>query len=168
MHGQLRAVGCRLASYLNQPARGPYPHPPANLPALRQLLQPGDVLLMEGNRRISTATKYLTQSPWSHAAIRIGTRPLQPGTNYQPPLVDARQHSPDQAFDKEVDLAPAFLYSAVSCSTSRSLAPPIKSWWAEVSYGAAANLASRSSSSSTKPASNLAGRLNGPRKLTPM
>jgi hypothetical protein len=35
-------------------------------------LRPGDVLLVEGNLRISTAIKYLTQSTWSHAAIYIG------------------------------------------------------------------------------------------------
>lgn len=35
-------------------------------------LQPADVLLVEGNTRISTAIKYLTQSSWSHAALYIG------------------------------------------------------------------------------------------------
>lgn len=89
MNGLLRAIGRGLASYLNQRARGPYPHPPANLPALRQLLQPGDVLLVEGNRRISTAIKYLTQSTWSHAAICIGTRPTQPGAPPQSAFVEA-------------------------------------------------------------------------------
>ena len=35
-------------------------------------LVPGDVLLVEGNTRISAAIKYLTQSTWSHAALYIG------------------------------------------------------------------------------------------------
>lgn len=35
-------------------------------------MQPGDVLLVEGNFRISTAIKYLTQSTWSHAAMYVG------------------------------------------------------------------------------------------------
>ncbi|WP_220459577.1 YiiX/YebB-like N1pC/P60 family cysteine hydrolase [Rugamonas fusca] len=35
-------------------------------------LQPGDVLLVEGNSRISSAIKYLTQSTWSHAAMYVG------------------------------------------------------------------------------------------------
>jgi Permuted papain-like amidase enzyme, YaeF/YiiX, C92 family len=39
---------------------------------LRQCLRPGDVLLVEGDRRISTAIKYLTQSTWSHAAMFVG------------------------------------------------------------------------------------------------
>jgi hypothetical protein len=39
---------------------------------LRRTLQPGDVLLVEGYSRVSTAIKYLTQSTWSHAAIFVG------------------------------------------------------------------------------------------------
>ena len=35
-------------------------------------LRPADVLLVEGNARISTVIKYLTQSNWSHAALYIG------------------------------------------------------------------------------------------------
>lgn len=35
-------------------------------------MQPGDVLLVEGNLRISVAIKYLTQSTWSHAAMYVG------------------------------------------------------------------------------------------------
>ncbi|MGD9924156.1 MAG: YiiX/YebB-like N1pC/P60 family cysteine hydrolase, partial [Pseudorhodoplanes sp.] len=46
--------------------------------AIRQ----GDVLLIEGNTRISGVIKYLTQSTWSHAALyvgRIGDRETQDG-----------------------------------------------------------------------------------------
>lgn len=47
-----------------------------SLPTKQQLLtkalRPGDVLLVEGNSRISTAIKYLTQSTWSHAALFVG------------------------------------------------------------------------------------------------
>lgn len=39
---------------------------------LRPLLEPCDILLFEGNKRISTAIKYLTQSTWSHAAMYVG------------------------------------------------------------------------------------------------
>ncbi|NMG44571.1 lipo-like protein [Aromatoleum toluvorans] len=35
-------------------------------------LRPGDVLLVEGHSRVSTAIKYLTQSTWSHAALYVG------------------------------------------------------------------------------------------------
>ncbi len=39
---------------------------------LRACLQAGDVLLVEGNNRISAIIKYLTQSTWSHSAIYVG------------------------------------------------------------------------------------------------
>lgn len=39
---------------------------------LLEVLQPGDVLLVAGDTRISAAIKYLTQSAWSHAALYVG------------------------------------------------------------------------------------------------
>lgn len=39
---------------------------------LARHLEPCDILLVEGNIRISTAIKYLTQSTWSHAAMYVG------------------------------------------------------------------------------------------------
>jgi len=39
---------------------------------LKACLRPGDVLLVEGNKRISAIIKYLTQSTWSHAALYVG------------------------------------------------------------------------------------------------
>lgn len=40
--------------------------------ALGRTLRPGDVLLIDGDTRISVAIKYLTQSTWSHAALYLG------------------------------------------------------------------------------------------------
>lgn len=38
-----------------------------------RVIQPGDVLLVEGGRsKVASAIKYLTQSTWSHAALYIG------------------------------------------------------------------------------------------------
>ena len=62
-------IGRRLARKLDAPAPGVRPYTHANVAALRRVLQPGDVLLVEGNSRISVAIKYLTQSTWSHAAL---------------------------------------------------------------------------------------------------
>jgi hypothetical protein len=45
---------------------------PNNLPALRAALQPCDVLLIDGEQRVSEVIKYLTQSSWSHVALYIG------------------------------------------------------------------------------------------------
>jgi len=39
---------------------------------LRAALEPGDVLLVEGNTHIAGVIKYLTQSTWSHAALYVG------------------------------------------------------------------------------------------------
>lgn len=72
MNSLLGASGHLLARYLAQPIRGYEPlatHDPA---LLRGMLRPCDVLLVEGNTRISSAIKYLTQSTWSHAALYIG------------------------------------------------------------------------------------------------
>ncbi|WP_322853364.1 YiiX/YebB-like N1pC/P60 family cysteine hydrolase [Marinobacter sp. X15-166B] len=45
-----------------------------NFDLLKDTLQPGDVLLVEGDTRVSVAIKYLTQSTWSHAALYVGNR----------------------------------------------------------------------------------------------
>src|SRR5215472_1832738 len=39
---------------------------------LHKTIQPGDVLLVDGDQRVSQAVKYLTQSTWSHSALFIG------------------------------------------------------------------------------------------------
>jgi hypothetical protein len=45
------------------------PNDPAHL---ARTLRPGDVLLVEGNARISQIIMYMTQSSWSHAALYLG------------------------------------------------------------------------------------------------
>ena len=42
---------------------------------IRAALQPGDILLVEGNTRLAAIIKFLTQSTWSHAALYVGERP---------------------------------------------------------------------------------------------
>jgi len=72
-----RSLGRVLARYLTRPRPGTpvSSSPPAQLAAV---LLPGDVLLVEGDTRISVAIKYLTQSTWSHAAIYVGPQPDLP------------------------------------------------------------------------------------------
>ena len=65
-------VGRLLAGYLEKPVQGYEPFTPSDPDALRGTLQPGDVLLVEGNNHISGVIKYLTQSTWSHAALYVG------------------------------------------------------------------------------------------------
>ena len=83
-------MGKALARYLSRPVRGFRPLAVTDADALRRSLHPGDVLLVEGDTRISTAIKYLTQSTWSHAAMYVG---IVPGVNGGGPdpkvLVDA-------------------------------------------------------------------------------
>lgn len=66
-------IGQRLASKLNRPTSGYQPYTPSDFQTLCRILRPGDVLLIEGGERVSTAIKYLTQSTWSHAAIYVGS-----------------------------------------------------------------------------------------------
>src|SRR5260370_18592596 len=44
---------------------------------LKGLIRKGDVILVEGNERISECIKYLTQSSWSHACLYVGDEPLK-------------------------------------------------------------------------------------------
>jgi hypothetical protein len=39
---------------------------------LKATIRPGDVLLVDGDQRVSQAVKYLTTSTWSHSALYIG------------------------------------------------------------------------------------------------
>jgi hypothetical protein len=65
-------IGQVLARYLLKPEAGYEPFTPSEADALRAVLKPGDVLLVEGNNHISGVIKYLTQSTWSHAALYVG------------------------------------------------------------------------------------------------
>ncbi|GIL06703.1 MAG: hypothetical protein BroJett031_32230 [Betaproteobacteria bacterium] len=69
-----RWIGAKLADYLTRPVGRPSATT-SDAHALAAALQPGDVLLVEGNTRISVAIKYLTQSTWSHATLYVGRRP---------------------------------------------------------------------------------------------
>jgi hypothetical protein len=66
------SIGQVLAGYLEKPEPGYEPFTPSEADALRAVLRPGDVLLVEGNNHISGVIKYLTQSTWSHAALYVG------------------------------------------------------------------------------------------------
>jgi hypothetical protein len=66
------SIGQVLARYLEKPAHGYEPFTPTEADALRVVLRPGDVLLVEGNNHISGVINYLTQSTWSHAALYCG------------------------------------------------------------------------------------------------
>ena len=76
----VRRALTRLAiRYLQQPVAG-YECRTWNDPeALLRHARKGDVLLVEGDQRISRIIQYLTRSSWSHAALYIGDELLQRG-----------------------------------------------------------------------------------------
>ncbi len=82
MNFLLSRLGRRLASYLSEPRRHASQVATVTPGLLAATLRPGDVLLVEGNTRISVAIKYLTQSTWSHAALYVGhgVIPAPPGS----------------------------------------------------------------------------------------
>jgi permuted papain-like amidase YaeF/Yiix C92 family enzyme len=74
-------IGTRLAGFLSQPRHSHGIAPPTRPGRLIASLRPADVLLCEGDSRISAAIKYLTQSTWSHAALYVGTHLAEAGGN---------------------------------------------------------------------------------------
>jgi len=90
MNKLLAFAGRRLAGYLAAPKRQGSLVATIAPDLLAATLRPGDVLLVEGNSRISVAIKYLTQSTWSHAALYVGDAlpPLVPGAE-RPTFIEA-------------------------------------------------------------------------------
>ena len=68
-------VSALMLRYLMQPTGRYAPFYAPDPEVVRKALQPCDILLVEGNTRLSAVIKYLTQSTWSHAALYVGERP---------------------------------------------------------------------------------------------
>jgi hypothetical protein len=68
----LDSIGKLLARHLQKRLPGYEPYTPSDPAHLRDVMQDGDVLLVEGDNRISGIIKYLTQSTWSHSALYVG------------------------------------------------------------------------------------------------
>ncbi len=82
-------VGRAIATYLSEPISKPGGSS-ADGKLVAETLAPGDVLLIEGNTRISAVIKYLTQSMWSHAALYVGPRSeLRSATGGTADLIEA-------------------------------------------------------------------------------
>jgi hypothetical protein len=72
MRSPSRVLSDWFVKRLTRPRRR-YHHFIYNSPEkLKATIAPGDVLLVEGDQRISQAIKYLTMSSWSHSALFIG------------------------------------------------------------------------------------------------
>jgi hypothetical protein len=68
-------IGRRLVDYLTAPIPGFRPASTTDFDKLQRAMHTGDVLLVEGDTRIATGIKYLTQSTWSHSALYVGPIP---------------------------------------------------------------------------------------------
>ena len=72
MNSLKQRLGQWLSRYLSESGHSAGTVAPTRTDLLAQVLQTGDVLLVEGTSRVSSAIKYLTQSTWSHAALYVG------------------------------------------------------------------------------------------------
>jgi len=81
-----RTLSSYLASFLSKPRPGYEQHDTTSIESILKVIQPGDILLVDGNSRISSAIKYLTQSTWSHACLYMGS---EEKTVEAPSLVEA-------------------------------------------------------------------------------
>ena len=68
----MRPLGRRLARFLSKPRAHLAHLPTSPREQVADALRRGDVLLVEGTSRFSSAIKFLTQSTWSHAALCVG------------------------------------------------------------------------------------------------
>jgi len=82
MRKTLGWFGDGLARFLTTPTHVHSSGPVTNPTRLLACLRPADVLLVEGNSRVSAAIKYLTQSPWSHAALYVGSHLTQTDSDH--------------------------------------------------------------------------------------
>lgn len=91
--GLLGRLGHGMARMLHAKRPGYKPRAHIDFDRICRALRPGDVLLVEGNERISGAIKYLTQSTWSHAALYIGDAlPAPADGSERPRLIEVNLH----------------------------------------------------------------------------
>jgi hypothetical protein len=72
MNRGLEFLGRSVVRFITRNRQEAGPVDAKALARLSNALRPGDVLLVEGGMKVSTAIKYLTQSTWSHAALYVG------------------------------------------------------------------------------------------------
>ena len=60
---------------------------PNDMAALKRNLRKGDVILVEGNERVSEVIKYLTQSCWSHSSLYVGDEALRGNAELRQELI---------------------------------------------------------------------------------
>ena len=68
----LQLIGTQLAQYLTKEHIDEDHYFRVSIDEIKSTLEPGDVVLVEGQSRVSSAIQFITSSNWSHAAIFIG------------------------------------------------------------------------------------------------
>ena len=129
----LQYLGRRLAQFLAKPRERNSHIPTSPWGLLAATLRKGDVVLVEGSSRFSSAIKYLTQSTWSHAALYVGDAlgPPPPGEEARVlvdvDVVDGVRTIPLSAFSglhtricRPVGLSPAEVDALVGFMLARS------------------------------------------------
>ena len=77
--GIRRWLTARVADFLQRPT-GSYEQRGFNdFGRLKEIVRKGDILLVEGDQRVSAVIKFLTQSSWSHAALYVGDELVKRG-----------------------------------------------------------------------------------------
>ena len=72
-----RSVVDFVVRQLTKPLRTYVLHTPNDLANLKKYIRKGDIILVEGNERISECIKYLTQSSWSHSVLYVGDEAMK-------------------------------------------------------------------------------------------
>jgi len=103
----------RLAIYMSEPMGHYDLRAPNDLDQLKATIRKGDVLLVEGDQRVSAVIKYLTRSSWSHAVLYIGDELLRRGDDLEH---DARETFGD---DSEHLIVEALFDGVVASSLSK-------------------------------------------------
>ena len=68
----LEVLGTQLAKFLTREHVHNYAYYRISIDDIKSILKPGDVVLVEGQSRVSSAIQFITNSNWSHAAVFIG------------------------------------------------------------------------------------------------
>ncbi len=98
---------------------------PNDMLALERHVRKGDVVLVEGNQRISECIKYLTQSSWSHAALYVGDEALKHAPELRQRLIeefgedDARHLLVEALVESGVVLTPLRRYAEFNIRVCR-------------------------------------------------
>jgi hypothetical protein len=83
-----RGISRFAIALLTKPLRQYNLKVPNDLANLKRHIRLCDVILVEGNERISEVIKYLTQSSWSHSALYVGDEPLRRDPELRAELLD--------------------------------------------------------------------------------